>query len=53
MIHRRKKNKNTEQFPLESNVPSIGNVPGFRALRFVPLLPLVGVLFNYSKNLRG
>lgn len=35
--------KNTEQFPLESSVPSVGNVPGFRASRFSPLLPLVGV----------
>ena len=35
--------KSTEQFPVESSVPSVGKVPGLRALRFIPLLPLAGV----------
>lgn len=39
-----------EQFPVESSVPSVGKVPGFRALRFIPLLPLVGVWFNYKNQ---
>lgn len=50
MIHHMEKKIYTEQFPLECNVPSIGNMLGFRVLRFVPLLPLVVVLFNYNKN---
>lgn len=40
---KRKRKRVAEQFPPESVLPSYGMGPGYKILRFIPLLPLVGI----------